>query len=951
NEVYDTILNGLSKTIENKKFTDKDAENIVKIVGGENVFEREEVEDLIDEVINDYKEGKLENQEIFNITGELRKKMIEQGYNESQRDEAVEQLARKLNWEIGEDGKIIKAAEAAETGSEKKISHQEAQLRRAEMADNEINKYFIQGTMEPKKSLKEMENERAGRAREEINNTLSDTEMYEREELIEELKERYLALWGERSAILGESGTDRTERFRDVEKKIGEIEKEFARLGMKIDLFKWIGEKEETVKGSKALAEPVSTVGEDEKEIIREEVETEEEKKNAEIEKAILEELEKMPQKEKIKLSKGLANLGLYVEYGKNSFFSNVLNRLTKPIAKKDKHIAEQGTLARFLISMAENYGKDAERAENKLMQKGRKGLVNYRYIASNISMYGRNLADVVGWTAASPFRYIMAGTMFFARGAQAAKEARLKNKEVMEKTRIDDIDKAEEEAWEIYKSARDRGKDQVTGEYLEKAYQKNLPKDLLNRLKNRVNAGQTYNIIGNIVAKDIGRSVKKIEMKLDNIEKNKKLSKEERTIKKEKILEKYNKFLKDLDGMVSKYGAIDGLALGAKYAETGAKTVIAGLTVESLYLLTQNLPKLYNDLHNLYDSISAEDGTVGKGIETAAVKHPIMPGQRPAGHAERPAVLSEIEKIKENIAQEAALRKGKFDLAAIHDKEGIEHAIRRQLEAEPENYGYKGNMNDKAAIHKWSGGEADRAAIKAGYVNPETGEEIRVGAKGIDKAAYVLEKDAQGKTQIHEYFKGEDGSFKSQEVHGLAENFKGAKFEGADKEFYEYEHKGGAEGKILHLMNHKNNLDQAAESIKMVEGANVSYDDAYEYFYQFKNVSGNPGRMEGIVEILKHHDYKSGLSKIFGVAVTEKNFEVKGGVYRIKDFKPGFDYVVKIDGGEMKFGVDGPLGQWNWGARGRTWRAYIDADLTNENLEKSKSEVENMLKIFEKRR
>ncbi|MCG2690762.1 hypothetical protein L6249_01685 [Candidatus Parcubacteria bacterium] len=251
----------------------------------------------------------------------------------------------------------------------------------------------------------------------------------------------------------------------------------------------------------------------------------------------------------------------------------------------------------------------------------------------------------------------------------------------------------------------------------------------------------------------------------------------------------------------------------------------------------------------------------------------------------------------------------------------------------------------------KWSGGEADRAAIKAGYVNPETGEEIRVGAKGIDKAAYVLEKDAQGKTQIHEYFKGEDGSFKSQEVHGLAENFKGAKFEGADKEFYEYEHKGGAEGKILHLMNHKNNLDQAAESIKMVEGANVSYDDAYEYFYQFKNVSGNPGRMEGIVEILKHHDYKSGLSKIFGVAVTEKNFEVKGGVYRIKDFKPGFDYVVKIDGGEMKFGVDGPLGQWNWGARGRTWRAYIDADLTNENLKKAESEVENMLKIFEKKK
>lgn len=1034
---------GLKKEIkqdtkEDKRFTDEDAEKMVKAVCGEDVFKREKVEDLItDEAASELEIAQAQESELWKKYIELFKKYrIEGGdslpiVKEAKEDwvrirARINELKENKGKEEKETGEKEKAAGAAVMGSEKKISHQEAQLRRSEMADKEINKYFIKGTIEPKKSLKEMESERAGRAREEINNTLSDAEMYEREELIEELKERYLNLWGERSKILGESGTDRTERFKDVEKKIGEIEKEFARLGMKIDLFKWIGEKEEWVK---------RVVEEEKKEEVEEIKEEPAAGKSVEEtprkdEREVIEELEQMPQKEKIKLSKGLANLGLYVEYRKDSFFSSVFNKFAKPVAKKDKHIAEQGTLTRFLTSMAENYGKDAERAENKLRQKGRKGLANYRYIASNISMYGRILADVVGWTAASPFRYVMAGMMFFARGAQAAKEARLKNKEAIKKTRIDDIDKAEEEAWKIYKLARSRGKDQVTGEDLVKAYQENLPEDLLGRLKNRVNAGKAYNIIGNIVAKDIGRSVKKIEMKLDNIEKNKKLSEEERIIKKEKILEKYNRFLKDLDGMVSKYGAFDGLALGAKYAETGAKAVIAGLTVESLYLLTQNLPKLYNDLHNLYNSISSEHEIIGKGAEVG-VKHPAMPAERAGGPAKTSS--AEIEKMKENIAREAALRKERFDLAAIHKGEGIEHALRRQIEAEPENYGYKGDMNDKQAIHKWSGGEADRVAIKAGYVNHETGEEIRVGAKGIDKAAYVLEKDAQGKTQIHEYFKGEDGSFKSQEVHGLAENFKGAKFEGADKEFYEYEHKGGVrEGgrealeatkgepaspklqrgeqirhinlseaagepelsaaksaqaeiaqamdrikehgvtdeimqklkinprdgfsedeinKLSHLASHENNLEQAAESIKMVEGANVSYDDAYEYFYQLKNLSGNPGRMEGIVEILKHHDYKSGLSKIFGMAVSEKNFEFKNGVCRIKDFKPGFDYVVKIDGGEMKFGVDGPLGRWNWGARGRTWRAYIDADLTNENLIKAQSEVENMLKIFEKRR
>lgn len=1014
NKTYYIILNKLSKARETQKFTDEDAEKMIKIVGGEDVFEREddemqrrrikraeqeidkyfiqgtteqkkpyketekeragkaqkiidgtesdiekvereltefkeegltaprelppEVDNFIQQVIDGYRSGRIKIKKIENLGSELRRRMpTKKGYNLQDRDAAVEKLFSMLESQE-EEAKIKSKAKKIKPGI--KLS-----------AGDEP--FF---TLPENKGLYEKEYDEILKRKKELEDVK-----------IEELKERYLALWGERSKILGESGTDRTERFRNVEREIGELDKQFAKLGIKIELFKWIGEKEEEAK----------RVGEEEKKEEVEEIKEEPaigksvEEVPRKDEREIIEELEQMPQKEKIKLSKGLANLGLYAEYRKNSFFSDILNKFAKPFAKKDKHIAEQGTLARFLTSMAKNYEKDAERAENKLRQKGRKGWANYRYIASNVSMYGRILADTVGWTAASPFKYVMALTMFFDRGAQAAKEARLKNKKVMGKTRIDDIDKAEEEAWKIYELARNQGKNQITGEDLVKAYRENLPADLLHRLKNRVNADQAHNIIGNIIAKDIGRSVKKIEMKLDNIEKNKKLSEEERIIKKEKILEKYNRFLNDLDGMVSKYGAFDGLALGAKYTETGAKAVIAGLTVESLYLLTQNLPKLYNDLHNLYNSISGEHEIIGKGAEVG-VKRPVMPAERADGSAKTSS--AELEKIKENIAREAMLRKEKFNLAAIHDKEGIEHVIRRQLEAEPENYGYKGDASDKVTVHKWSGGEAHRAAIKAGYVNPETGEEIRVGAKGIDKAAYVLEKDARGGTRIHEYYKGEDGSFKSQEVHELAENFKGAEFEGADREFYEYEHKGGTEkgvseaveaargaaqdgfsedeiNKLSHLASHENNLEQAAESIKMVEGAGISYKDSYEYFYQLKNLSGEPGRMEGIVEILKHHDYKSGLSKIFGITITEKNFEVKGGVYRIKDFKPGFDYIVKIDGGEIKFGVDGPLGQWNWGARGRTWRAFADADLTNENIEKAKSEVENMLNIFKKRR
>ncbi|MDP2830564.1 MAG: hypothetical protein Q8O21_00685, partial [bacterium] len=144
-----------------------------------------EVDNLIRQVINDYRSGLIQVRGIKNLGSELRKRMpTKAGYNWQQRDAAVEKLFSILGEEEAKsrarremppkiEKALPKTAEAAEStatpeeekeaagavamGSENKISHQEAQLGRVEMADKEINKYFIQGTMEPKKSLKEME--------------------------------------------------------------------------------------------------------------------------------------------------------------------------------------------------------------------------------------------------------------------------------------------------------------------------------------------------------------------------------------------------------------------------------------------------------------------------------------------------------------------------------------------------------------------------------------------------------------------------------------------------------------------------------------------------------------------------------------------------------------------------------------------------------------------------
>jgi len=95
---------------------------------------------------------------------------------------------------------------------------------------------------------------------------------------------------------------------------------------------------------------------------------------------------------------------------------------------------------------------------------------------------------------------------------------------------------------------------------------------------------------------------------------------------------------------------------------------------------------------------------------------------------------------------------------ATIGKGEGIEHALRRQLEMHPDKFGFKGDLTNKAAIHEWSGGKAHLVAIDQHYVN-NNGTETWVkdiGPAGPEgNPAYVLDVDATGKPTIHEYFEG----------------------------------------------------------------------------------------------------------------------------------------------------------------------------------------------------
>lgn len=156
---------------------------------------------------------------------------------------------------------------------------------------------------------------------------------------------------------------------------------------------------------------------------------------------------------------------------------------------------------------------------------------------------------------------------------------------------------------------------------------------------------------------------------------------------------------------------------------------------------------------------------------------------------------------------------------------------------------------------------------------------------------------------------------------------------------------------KITYLIDHHGDLDKSVEVINIAEKLNVDYDSVQEYYYQLKDLEGNAVRQSGVLDILQGKtNYRQSMSKIFGMQAEQGSVQVNNkGDYIIKNFKPGFDIVAHISGGEMKFGVKGPLGN-NWGANGRSLVFKPNATLTNKNIEKALTSINRLTKDREQK-
>ena len=117
-----------------------------------------------------------------------------------------------------------------------------------------------------------------------------------------------------------------------------------------------------------------------------------------------------------------------------------------------------------------------------------------------------------------------------------------------------------------------------------------------------------------------------------------------------------------------------------------------------------------------------------------------------PAGIGESP--------VQVGVKETEQIAGGPSPDSVVHQGEGIEHAYIRQLTNQPEKFGFQGDLNNEAAVRSWAENSAHRLAIEHGYVNPATGDEIRVAIPG--EAAYQLNVDAQNQIITREWFAGQ---------------------------------------------------------------------------------------------------------------------------------------------------------------------------------------------------
>ncbi|MEK7471187.1 MAG: hypothetical protein AAB623_00880 [Patescibacteria group bacterium] len=436
----------------------------------------------------------------------------------------------------------------------------------------------------------------------------------------------------------------------------------------------------------------------------------------------IEEEIKNLSPEEREKIGWGLNVIGFKAEKAKNDIFAWVFNK-----ALKLKDIDPKGTTGKFCKEMKDGFVRDAKiavkKAKDTTSGKEKHRLSNASLLFGNVLRYGRIVTDLTGKSLASPLRYVMMGGMATTRMAEAGKEARLKNEEVIEKTRIQDANLAYEEAMKIYERAKTKEKiENISAETLKNAYLMEIPKDLQERITRNPSTANT--LIQKIVKTDIEGAITRLNKKIEKLENNKKLTPEQKKAEIEKLITKQKKNLEDYDRIITQYGTVDGLAMAGRYAQTAGKAIVAVVTAETLVL---SVEKLFETLSHVFSNSNV--------YET-------LPSHVPAPKISVAPIIPENPPVINNFTNEGI----KFE----HGKGGIQGILdlKKQI-AEQYNGDYS---KAPESVQNFMNTDATKEAIKLGLYAPNNPDESALIREGS-----ILKFDEKGNIIFHDAKTGED--------------------------------------------------------------------------------------------------------------------------------------------------------------------------------------------------
>ncbi|OHA58947.1 MAG: hypothetical protein A2571_01055 [Candidatus Vogelbacteria bacterium RIFOXYD1_FULL_44_32] len=332
----------------------------------------------------------------------------------------------------------------------------------------------------------------------------------------------------------------------------------------------------------------------------------------------IVEAFDRLPAPTQEKIAVGLFYSGFKLKKLKSDIMASLFEKNDAP--KTPSELQAGSTFSRLKHFMAESYRDDSRRAKAEMREiaqlKEQGDSTRLRHKIGTVSntlgfmiKSGRVIADVTGISTVNPLRYVLAGSMAIGRLAGAGKESTLagqkaqkrsgsilKNPEAKETAaEFKTLHEFEAEAFASLKERFSVDKNENSDDVKKRA---NRLKEIRAKVRQRFGSDKgalnkarlfVHDSFQALIQADNRRLVQTIDDKLEAIEANQKLAPEKKAIKRQAILRKYSRHIKDLDRMTTKYAHVDTLAYGASRLEGVAGMTTKAMMLESLLMLSYN--------------------------------------------------------------------------------------------------------------------------------------------------------------------------------------------------------------------------------------------------------------------------------------------------------------------------------------------------------------------------